>query len=344
MKHPFAIFREEAGGDAGDAGGNGDAGGGGGGIAATLNQGNAGGGDAAAAAAAGSGDAGTQTSHVFYGEDGAINPAITALLGDEDAAITKMLEKYQATENPNRAMIDGIKNLQFLSGQKDIDAFIEGLPDDAPQEAKDKRSEMIRKINGAPDKAEDYGLKRPDEIAASVYWPEGIEMQHMELAKQYSVPREFLQKQFELHTNMLNGAPAHFEAQYQGQLKTQLESLRTEHGTSLQGVVDAADNGGMASGHFNGEEMAHVMRAVTQVGLGQKFVNMMKWINDSIGEDKRVFSQGQGNQGSLDDFGKAKDIVSNPQNPLYDKFYAGDADTVNMVSSLNQAGHDKQKK
>ena len=258
--------------------------------------------------------------------------------------MTKMLEKYQSAEDPNRAIIEGIKGLDFLSKQKDIESFFDCLPDDAPQELKDKRSEMIRKMNGAPEKAEDYGLKRPDEISDSIYWPEGIETKHMDLAKEYNVPREFLQKQMEMHMDMLNGAPAHFEAQYEGQRKEQLEALRTEHGGNLQAVVDAAEAGGLASGHFDGEGMAIMMRAATQVGKGKEFVNMMKWINDSIGEDKRVFSPDQSGQGAMDDFGKAKDIVSNPQNPLYEKFYAGDADTVNMVSALNEAGHKKQKK
>jgi len=209
----FAFIREEEG---GGAGGEPPAGGG---AASVL-----GGGDpppAAPAAPATPTPADSSTpaaDYSFYTKDEAgvnsIKPELAAVYaGDDNSGIRNLMLKFKDSDNPMGELSKSITNLNYLakSGNKD---HLLHLPEDAPQSLKDEVADMRRQISGAPEDAAGYGLERPTDLPENVYWPEGIEQKHMELAHKHGVSKEFLQEQMQMHGEMLGGAGEYEETVY----------------------------------------------------------------------------------------------------------------------------------
>ncbi len=285
-----------------------------------------------------SGDAGERT----------LNPLVAKLFeGDDNKVVRGLLEKYKDAENPNAAFGDGMTNLKYMSTRKDVDMLAD-LPEDAPPGLKVEQAELRRKLNNAPVEAKGYELKRPENVPANVYWPEGIEEKHMELAHKHGVPKAYLDELMTLHGETLAGADQHVADQYSVKLGEQSEALKKEFGHNVQEAVDLADIGGLSSGAFNDAEMEVAMKAMTGAGLGLNFIKHMKWAAESISEDKRVTGSSQTNQGGLGDLEKAKDIAQNKNNPLhaiyYDTAHPRHDEVQKLVSSMNAAGLERQRK
>ena len=325
---PWMTYREEAGGDDG----------GGGGISATVSGGDVdpgGGGDDDSPYSFYQGDKGERT----------LRPEIAKVFeGDDHKQAINLLMKYANSEDPMKEFSKGVTNLNFLGKRKDIDMLME-LPDDAPDDIKAERQDALRKLNGTPDTADGYGLKRPEDIPDNVYWPEGIEQKHMELAHKYNVSPEFLREQFAMHTEMMNGVTQYEEGLYNTAMNTQMDALKAEFGADLQDVIDQADRGGLSSGAFTDEQMAEAMKAMTKAGLGVEFVKHMKWTADSISEDRRVSAPSQRIDGGMNDFAKGKDILDNEHNPLnkayWDSNHPKHDEAVSAASNFNKAGHER---
>ena len=264
---------------------------------------------------------------LYTGEKGSrvIRPELAAMLeGDEYAPARKEFEKYANADNPDAAYFNGVKSKNYLLSKKDVD-LLTPLPEDAPEALKQERISALRKMNEVPDEASGYGIERPEDLPDGVYWPEGIEEKHMELAHKYNVNPAFLKEQFAMHTEMMNGIPAMEEAALAAATKESMDALRQEYGHDLQSVIDKADEGALSTGAFNKEQVALATEAMTKIGLGTNWIKALNFITDSIGEDKRISAPGAAPTGMSNEQ-KAQDIVNNPDNPLYKAYWSGGQD------------------
>lgn len=98
--------------------------------------------------------------------EGGIHPELAKILAnDEYKGARNVLQKYAKAEDPTKALMVGLSNLNYMASQKGL----EPLPADAPDSVKAEFEQKLRKIVGAPEKPEDYGFKRPDGIPENMF-------------------------------------------------------------------------------------------------------------------------------------------------------------------------------
>ena len=294
------------------------------------------------------GEGGNEEAFSFYSKnesgESMIRPEIAKVYeGEEHASIRDLMLKYKDNADPMAALSDGIKNLNFLARNHKVDHLVD-LPDDAPESLKREAADLRRKITGAPENIEEYELKKPENLPENVYWPEGAEQKYMELAMKHGVSKAFLHEQMQLHTEMMSGAEAFEEAAYQSRLNSTTEALKEKFGHDYQKAVDMADRGMMSAGVLSDEESGALMKAATMAGLGDKMVEVFKWVGESISEDRRISSPGATGAGGESNMSKAKDIIFNENNPLHAAYHnEGDprhSEAVRTMRAFSKRAHE----
>jgi hypothetical protein len=303
-----------------------DSGGGGG----TLLSGDAGGaGDGGDAGASdGAGDAGSSGEpsysmlNVF--KDGQILPEAAKQFG-EDKGLHSFFGKYAKAEDPNKAVLDGIKNLQYLAGTKGL----EPLPDDAPDSVKEERAEIMRKANGVPATPADYGIVKPDDMPDEQWNGEYVNDMVSVLHK-YNAPPAMVNELFEMDGQHAAKLGAETEAAQAAAMKAESAKLTEAFGSEIQEKTDHAKRMARTLGldpatdpMFNS---ANVVKAFAQMFT-------------MVSEDRIVSGDGGNNLGSSDRE-KAKDIIFNKANPLNAAYHDPDdprhKQAVDQVTAFNK--------
>lgn len=265
------------------------------------------GGDAAGAgaAAAATDDAAPAYSVMNVYKDGGIDPNATAAFG-EDKELTSFFSKYQGAEKPNEAVLAGIKNLQYLAGQKGLEI----LPDDAPDSVKAERHEQMRKLNGTPDTPADYGVVKPEGMPDAQWNQEYVTDIMTVLHKHNASPAmvEELMAMDGTHAAKLAGEG---EAATVAGFKAQSDIMAAEFGTKSPERIDHATR--MARTLGLDPEKDPMFKSATVVIAFAKMADM-------VSEDRMVSGAGDNHMGGQSDREKARDVVfnkSNPQNAAY---------------------------
>jgi hypothetical protein len=328
---PFTILRNEAG--EGDGGGGTASGGGAQGGASLLEQGEAG--SAQAQATQTLGGEGTQD-----GQGGASSFDFRSLIGDDGRFVSGYHEKlpenlrehakhFQKYTDPIQALQHTL-NLQQLLGQK-ANAVV--IPDaTAPREAWDP---VLKKL-GVPDSPDGYGLKAPDNL------PEGVTVSPEELQGFATLAHEIgltPQQVAKLQEYDLGRAgksasssaeqAAAIEAQ---ELDKQREVLKKEWGTGQDADKKRAlaERAALTFGFTPDEVKADPLFR------NARFVMTLARAGAAMSEDSLASGENAGLGGGLKH--KANDIINNPNNPLYKRYWDGDEEVNNQVRNWMRAG------
>lgn len=192
--------------------------------------------------------------------------------------------------------------------------------------AKPEEIAAFRKALGIPEKPEDYGLK-PEKLPDGIEWDEEMEKSIAALALEHNVPPKAMKA---LVGKMLDRDVARNAA-----VSKQVEQMLADGEAKLKQTW---------GGDFD-KKLAHAGRVAKTVGLDPaspgltdpNVVIALERLGAMMSEDRLV---PDGGNGATNQPGKvrAKDIMTNPDNPDYKKYWAGDQSTVSLVRGLLQNG------
>lgn len=341
MIQRFNILRNEAG-DNGEAGG-----GAGGGAAATAGQqgqssggesllggGAHGGGDgssgasatAQAQAGAQAATAGSFDFRSVIGDDGRFAADWVTKLPDELKEHATHFAKYGT---PLQALQHTLSLSQLL-GKKSDAVVIPAL--DAPKE---EWAPVLKRL-GVPDSPDGYGLKVPDKL------PEGVTVNPEEL-KEFATfahslgltPQQVAKLQeFDITRagKSVEGSAAQAAAQEAEVFKQQAEVLTKAWGNGNDAVQKKAmaERAALTFG-FSPDEIKS-----DPLFRNARFVMTLARAGAAMSEDTLVKGSDVNSSGGMK--AKAMDVINNPQNPLYARYWAGDQEANAQVRNWMKAG------
>lgn len=240
--------------------------------------------------------------------------------------LPEALKPAEATLSKYRSVADLAQahhSLQTLLGKK-ANAIIPINEKSTPEEIA-----AYRKALGVPEKPEEYKLK-PEKLPEGVGWNDDNGKALAALAHKHNITPAAAK---EIVQYMLDGRSK--EAQ-ESVLQTQ-QRVQQEHAKNVGALQD------LWKGDFE-KNITLATRAALTVGLDPKhpgladpeIVKAFVRFGQSMSEDKLV----RGDQQNGGNFGSpgalAKDIMTNPQNPMYARYKSGEADVVAHVRDLNK--------
>jgi len=215
----------------------------------------------------------------FYSDDG-LNEGLSSHFDDNNKGVQKFFQKYQGAENPNKAAIDGIANLQYMAGQKGF----ERPADDAPESIRGEFDRKMRELNGAPKEASDYKWERPEGISEE-YWNQDQVSGFADILHKHGSSPDMAKDLFEAYTASFDGAQEQ-AAQLQGQqIDEQRNILKAEYGVDADATINTAIEVGKALGAPQSE--------IERIGMTAEGVKFLASLKSKITGDN-VSDQGAG--------------------------------------------------
>ena len=206
---------------------------------------------------------------------------------------------------------------------------------DAPKE---QWAPVLRKL-GVPDSPDGYGLKVPDSL------PDGVKVDPAEVGEFSKFAHEIgltpqqaasLQA-FDIERAGKNvaGSVAAQQAEQEASFKAQADALNNAWGTGNARIQNAAlaERAALTFG-FAPEEISG--EKADPLFANAKFVMALARAGKLMSEDSLVKGSDVNSSGSLK--ARAMDVINNPQNPMYQKYWAGDEDVASQVRGWMKAG------
>ncbi len=237
--------------------------------------------------------------------DGSFDHKALEKAPDELKKSAKSFERYKTVEE----WAKGHVNLESSLGKKGI---VDPLPDNATQAQKDERTAMLRKVNGAPDKPEGYGLAKPEGVPDQL-WDAAFAGEVAAIAHKHALSPAAVK---ELSAAELKYTQAAVEANKQaevqwfaGQDKLIREALGKE-GVDFAKGSDLAQRAGRKFGIDPTNPLmknASVFMLLTRIGRAMGEDNLKTGSTDGLGPDIRMTAE----QAEA----AASDIIHNKKNP-----------------------------
>jgi hypothetical protein len=150
--------------------------------------------------------------------------------------------------------------------------------DAKPDEIAAYQSE-VRKITGAPDKPEGYGLKAPENLPEGVEWNAELATKAATIAHKYSVPPEALQELIALNNENVGGMMAKSAEAQKAQRDEMIAGLNAEWKDQAPNNWQRAARGAIALGiDINSSELAN----------NAEFIKAALAVDKLIGEDTKL--------------------------------------------------------
>lgn len=150
--------------------------------------------------------------------------------------------------------------------------------DAKPDEIAAYQSE-VRKITGAPDKPEGYGLKAPDNLPEGVEWNADLATQAAAIAHKYSVPPEALHELIALNNESIGGMVAKSAEAQKAHREEMIAGLNAEWKDQAPNNWQRAARGAIALGiDINSSELAD----------NAEFIKAALAVDKLIGEDTKL--------------------------------------------------------
>lgn len=106
----------------------------------------------------------------------------------------------------------------------------------------------VRKITGAPEKPEDYGLKAPDNLPEGVIWNSDTANKAATIAAEYGIPPEALHKLIDLNNENMGSIIAKSAEMEAQQVQGVIDGMNTEWGADASNNWQRAARGALAVG------------------------------------------------------------------------------------------------
>lgn len=252
----------------------------------------------------------TQTPAITVNQDGTLPDNWFTALGEEYNGLSKF-----------KNVADLAKSYRHLES-KSIHYPEEG--------ATPEQVAAFRSLAGVPETAEGYELKAPDKLPDGVQWDDASAKRFSDVAHKYHVPKAAMQalmaEQVKIESERVQSAVA----EQAGKIQKDLDALRNEWGTDTQARL------GTVKTVFG--------KLAAQTGLDPKspegialqnspgFVKMLYAMSKFMTEDS--LPAGVKSQTVMGGRERANDIINNPDNPYYKKYWDGDEGVQAMISQM----------
>lgn len=177
-----------------------------------------------------------------------------------------------------------------------------------------------RKAIGVPESPEGYKLK-PEKLPDGVTWDDNVAKRAAELAHKHNIPASAMTElmQFDLdRAALMNQAAA-------SMMDSQLESGRAElqrvYGDKMPEKIELARRAAVTAG----------VDPSSQGFVDPQVVKAIVTLAEKLSDDRLV----EGNQTGISSTrARARDIMTNESNPLYQRYQDGDSETVDQVRRM----------
>ena len=224
-------------------------------------------------------------------------------------------EKFWTDKGPNvEAILKSYQGMEQLVGRK-AQAVFPPTEKSTPEEVAE-----YRKAIGVPESPEGYKLK-PEQLPEGVSWDESVAKRAAELAYQHNIPAAAMSElmKFDMErAALMNQAAA-------SMIETQLESGRAElqrvYGDKMPEKIELAKRAALTAG----------VDPSSQGFVDPQVVKAIVSLAEKLSDDVLV----EGNQvGISSTKARATDIMTNPSNPLYNRYKDGDTEIVDQVRRM----------
>ena len=180
-----------------------------------------------------------------------------------------------------------------------------------------------RKAIGAFETVDEYAKLQPESLPEGVEWNADLAKPVLDLAHKYGIPAAAVKEYLELRVQQEAGRTQVIGAEIQRQVDEGRQELQKKWGDSFQSNLDKAALAVKAHGD------------PTSFGFRDpNVITVVKALADRISDDEWRTATASTNSPSM----TAKDIQTNPTNPLYERYQKGDAAVVAQVRDLLKQG------
>jgi hypothetical protein len=224
-------------------------------------------------------------------------------------------EKYWRNDSIDvESMAKGFNGLEQLLGKK-AHAIIPPNEKSTPEEIAE-----YRKAIGVPESPEGYKLK-PEQLPDGVTWDDSVAKRAAELAHRHNIPAAAMSElmKFDMErAALMNQAAA-------SMIETQLESGRAElqrvYGDKMPEKIELARRAAVTAG----------VDPSSQGFVDPQVVKAIVSLAEKLSDDRLV----EGNQTGISSTrARARDIMTNQSNPLYQRYQDGDSEIVDQVRRM----------
>lgn len=215
------------------------------------------------------------------------------------------------------AMAKTLVNQQRLLGKKANSVLIPG-EDASPEEIAEFRSKL-----GVPDSAESYAIK-PSKLPDGLSWNENDARAINEIAHQNGVPPKAMEAILQKYAELEAGRASLAAETSKKELEAGFKTLKAAWGDKFENERSVAQRavhyvgGNPDSPGFRDPEVAIVINKLAKLTEEDRMVTSSSAPTSKVGS------------------ARAHDIQTNPSNPLYSKYWAGDKETNELVISLRK--------
>jgi hypothetical protein len=177
-----------------------------------------------------------------------------------------------------------------------------------------------RKAIGVPDSPEGYKLK-PEQLPEGVSWDENVAKRAAELAHKHNIPASAMSElmKFDMErAALMNQAAA---SMIESQLESGREELQRVYGDKMPEKIELARRAAVTAG----------VDPSSQGFVDPQVVKAIVSLAEKISDDRLV----EGNQTGISSTkARARDIMTNATNPLYQRYQDGDSEIVDQVRRM----------
>lgn len=241
---------------------------------------------------------------------GAFAEGWTARLPDELGEYRNGLGKFKTLGD----FVKSYQGLEKMLGKSAQGTFVPN-EDSTPEEIS-----AYRRAIGVPESADGYQLK-PEGLPDGLLWDDDTARAAAEIAHKYNVPpgamREFVDMQMQIE----RGRVVAMQENIARQIEAGTQELQHYWGDRFDDRISKV------------KQLAHLAGVDPQSNgfLDPNMVRAFARISDLIGDDQFVGGSSAPRMNSAE---QAKDIMTNPQNPLYTRYQEGDRDVVERVLGM----------
>jgi hypothetical protein len=134
----------------------------------------------------------------------------------------------------------------------------------------------LRKITGAPEKPEDYGLKAPEKMPEGVEWNADLAGKAAAIAHKYGMPPEALHELIALNNDNMSSLVSKSQEAYAANVQQMIDGLNKEWGESAKNNWQRANRGAIALG---------IDTSTSDLGNNPEFIKAMVRVDQMIRED-----------------------------------------------------------
>jgi len=229
-------------------------------------------------------------------------------------------EKFWRNDAPDvESLAKSYQGLEQLLGKK-AQAILPPNEKSTPEEIA-----AFRKALGVPDSPEGYGLAKPENMRDDLVWDDNIAKEVSAIAHRHNIPAAALKELVELdhkRASMTSEAAAQMVHQ---QLQAGRQELQRVYGEQLDNKIELAKRAAATVG------VDPSSQGFIDPNVVKGFIALAEKLSDDRLVEGSAISASSGRA-------RAKDIATNPSNPLYNRYHEGDAEIVDQVRRMIMQG------